>query len=195
MLLRRQRPLPRLQIARTTTKPNPPIDPNTPRPLPMLHNNLTRNRDQLGRIDRMTEINKSIPIPRIGTPLLGQRKHHPMHRRLEQPISPVTQQIPNIHQNRREGKRITPWPRHNRHRRPAPFRSKNLQSRLTGPLEKQRDAPVIGMRAGSHVLFVLVGCGGWGGDGRVVQVPQDAACWAGGWVVACCEEVGGDLEA
>lgn len=164
MLLRGQRPLPRLQIARTSAKPNPPIDPHTPGPRPMLHNNFTRNRDQLGRIDRMTEINKSIPIPRIGTPLLRQRKHHPMHRRLEQPISPVTQQIPNIHQNRRERKRITPWPRHNRHRRPAPFRSKNLQPRLTGPLEKQRDTPVIGMRAGSHVLFVLVGCCCRGGD-------------------------------
>jgi hypothetical protein len=118
-----------------------------------------------------------------------------MHSRLEQPIRPVTQQIADIHQDRREG--ITcclgfgAW--HDGHRRPGFLWREDLQPWLAGALEEERYAAVVGVRAGSHVFVVLVGCCCWGEDRGVVEVAEDAACWAGAGVVAGCEEVFFDL--
>ena len=67
MLRSSERSLPRLQSTRTTAKTN---NTYTPRLCPMLLNNLTRDRDELSCINRVTEINKRIPILRIGTSLL-----------------------------------------------------------------------------------------------------------------------------
>ena len=155
MLSRSQRPLTRLQTPSTAPKPNGAFTPSL---FPVLRDNRTRNRNQLRRINRMTKVHKRIAILRIRTPLLRQRKHNPVHRGLEQPIRPVTQQVPDIHQDGREWVSVSLVAGDNGHRRPGLLRRQDLQPRLSGSLEEQRDAAVVGVGAGAHVFVVLVGC-------------------------------------
>lgn len=80
------------------TQPQPlPLTPQLLLPLPLtpkLFNQRTRHSLQPHVIQRVTKIRHAIP-------LLSTAKRHTMHRRLEQPIRPIAQQIPNVNQNRR----------------------------------------------------------------------------------------------
>lgn len=189
MLLRCQRPLPSPPTARSTPKPNNLAPPLTPLSKPTHH--VTRNRHQLRIIQRMAEVHNAIPIARVRRPLLIQRKHHPVHRRLQQPIRPIAEQVTDINQDRRERKVLLPVARRvHGDRRPGSPRRQDLEPRLPGSLEEQRDAPVVGVCAGAHVLGVLVAGGGGREYRRVVEVAQDRARVALRWVVARGEEVG-----
>lgn len=129
-------------------------------------------------IQRVTEIRNRISITRF---ISG--KDHSMLRRLQQSSSPVLQQVSYIHQYRQSALSISL--RINRHSRPLPLRRQDFQAWLTGKLEQAGDTPIIAVRSGADVNFIVRGSV----VGRVVQQAEDCSSWAAGEVVARCEPV------
>lgn len=125
-----------------------------------------------------------------------------MHSAPQQPASPVRQQIPNVHQNRR-GRVVLGAGRHDGDRRPGlAIPQQDLQTRLAAQAEEEGQSAVVGVGARADV----VGRGGGGvGARRVAEEAQDGAggpagaevcgCEEGGWVhVEADAEEGGQLQ-
>lgn len=189
MLACGQGSLARLEASSTTTKAHCCVALQSTCLLSMLSYNLTWHRHQLGRVHWMAEVHNGISILWVRAPLLLQRKHHPVHGRLEEPISPIAQQIPDIHQNWREGERVRLVTGNDGHWGPRAFGRQDFQTRLTWSLEKQRDTAVIGVSAGTHILVVFVRCGLGREDGWIPEEAEDATCWTTAGVMSTCEEV------
>ncbi|KAL1999406.1 hypothetical protein VTN02DRAFT_4572 [Thermoascus thermophilus] len=204
MLSGRQRPLPRVQVSRAAAEPDLAAATDVLRP--MRGNQRTRHGHQLRLVDGMAEEDDAVAILGVRAALLREREDDAVHGRLEEAVGPEAEEVADVDQDRGERLLCRPVPllffsitagccfsRLHRHRSPGPLRGEDLETRLARPLEEERDAAVVRVRAGPDIDVVPVAGRRGGGEGGVVEEAEDAARGALGGIVSGGEEVGGDL--
>lgn len=145
---------------------------------------LARNWFQYCCADGMAKVCNTVSVCGTFLPLCW--KDNPMYRAFEQVVGPITQQIANVDQDRRRWVIFGSWWKY-WNRCPGGCRTivsivglsrrrDDLQTRLTGPLEQERDRTVIRMGSCSDVDFwSKVGLGWYR---RVVEESKGASAWS-----------------